>query len=78
MLIFWERSSLSYLPYGIADVGGDNKQVNLPALVVSLYGDAMSANCRQGALAPHSLPLLATMVSRIIQGSLIIDMQAPK
>ena len=50
----------SYLPCD--DVGGDNKQLNLPALVVSLYGGAMSANCRQGALAPHSLPLLATIV----------------
>ncbi len=57
---FLERSSLSYLPYGVDDVGGDNKQLNLPALVVSLFGGAMSANCRQGALAPHSLPLLAT------------------
>lgn len=46
--------------YGVDDdVGGDNKQLNLPALVVSLYGGAMSANCRQGALAPHSLPILA-------------------
>ena len=55
-----ERSALSYLPYGVDDVGGDNKQLNLPALVVSLHGGAMSANCRQGALASHSLPLLAT------------------